>query len=792
MRSGSILGLAAVSVVAAMGIGQMAMGADAYYTGAAGNPGTTTQWSDPLNWLNGIMPGANDVANFVPPFNGTAALGAPREIGSLYYNPGAECGISGSNAQPLTITTGNFFRGSGSMSVQRFDMPIILGTGSNGSWYSSTGIGFAGVTSFYKPITGDASLTMMGPVNFGGEVMSVFELNNSASFTLNSLKITRAASLTVHPSATVDRFANAMPIEIEDGDMVLSSGSSALTEAIGTFTYSGESYLRLQKSSTGSMTVNAAGLNRLNNGVLTIRSGSSADVMGTDLRFIVAGGVPAPTGMVSPSIVRRMTDDMQGADTNFLNYDLTNGFTDAVNTPRTELDLASAQDTDIVVLTKTATDQPTLSAPLTIQALKFTQGNTDINGTGTLTISSGGIIAMQGDNDIRTPLVLGGEGVVYVTNPSYQTLNLNGAVDGTQGLTKHGMGNLGLNSSANTFTGPVTVIEGQLSIGGNSPTGDGNGLNRAGGVLLPLRVGPAGVVQLNARSQRVGGLDGAGRIMGGNNTTTFTINRDNSVVSDFAGTFTATAMNLVKQGNGTQILSGSNLLTGTTTVEDGILLAKHNKAFGNGTLAATGGVARLQAGTGKALLTKGVSVSGTGQIDVTDSGMIVDYTDPNPLTTVTGYLATGYAAGAWNGTGINSSVAAATPGMTLGVADNAVLGLTSFGGETVDATSILVKYVYSGDLNWDGVVDGVDLSLLGANWQSAGTWAQGDMNYDGAIDGIDLSLLGSNWQAGVAAPLNVSFAEAAGAMGMSVPEPASLAVVGLGTLALGLRRRRHA
>ncbi|MEN6534720.1 MAG: hypothetical protein ABFD89_13710, partial [Bryobacteraceae bacterium] len=49
-------------------------------------------------------------------------------------------------------------------------------------------------------------------------------------------------------------------------------------------------------------------------------------------------------------------------------------------------------------------------------------------------------------------LVLGGEGVVYVTNPSHQSLTLAGAVDGTQGLTKHGMGNLSLNSSANTFT----------------------------------------------------------------------------------------------------------------------------------------------------------------------------------------------------------------------------------------------------------------------------------------------------------------------------------------------------
>ena len=109
-----------------------------------------------------------------------------------------------------------------------------------------------------------------------------------------------------------------------------------------------------------------------------------------------------------------------------------------------------------------------------------------------------------------------------------------------------------------------------------------------------------------------------------------------------------------------------------------------------------------------------------------------------------------------------------------------------------DGQDLLANVALNGDLNFDGMVNGVDLSLLGANWQGTGNWGQGDINADGAIDGVDLSLLGANWQAGVAAPLNVSFAEAASAMGMSVPEPASFAVVGLGTLALGLRRRRRA
>lgn len=54
-----------------------------------------------------------------------------------------------------------------------------------------------------------------------------------------------------------------------------------------------------------------------------------------------------------------------------------------------------------------------------------------------------------------------------------------------------------------------------------------------------------------------------------------------------------------------------------------------------------------------------------------------------------------------------------------------------------------------GDLNSDGIVDGLDLSVLGSNWQRHGLRADGDLNNDGTVDGVDLSMLGANWQTGV-------------------------------------------
>src|SRR5262249_11782946 len=104
---------------------------------------------------------------------------------------------------------------------------------------------------------------------------------------------------------------------------------------------------------------------------------------------------------------------------------------------------------------------------------------------------------------------------------------------------------------------------------------------------------------------------------------------------------------------------------------------------------------------------------------------------------------------AWNGAGINSATAAATPGTAVGFAESSVaLGPSggTFKGQNVDGSAVLVRYVYSGDANVDGTVDTIDFNLLAANFSQSGKlWQDGDSDFNGTVDTVDFNLLASNF-----------------------------------------------
>jgi len=212
------------------------------------------------------------------------------------------------------------------------------------------------------------------------------------------------------------------------------------------------------------------------------------------------------------------------------------------------------------------------------------------------------------------------------------------------------------------------------------------------------------------------------------------------------------------------------------------------------TLNVNAGTAKVIAGGGnngtskvQSLNIAGGTGAWTGTLDVTNNGLVIDYTGTSPLATVQDQIKSGYNGGSWTGTGITSSTAAAQAASAHRTAVGYMesTGAGTFMGQAVDPDALLVRYTYAGDGNLDGKVDLTDFTFLAANFNKTGgaTWNQGDYNYDGNVDLTDFTFLASNF--------NQSLAADAGGLGAAVPEPTSMLASMFATASLVMARSRR-
>jgi len=105
--------------------------------------------------------------------------------------------------------------------------------------------------------------------------------------------------------------------------------------------------------------------------------------------------------------------------------------------------------------------------------------------------------------------------------------------------------------------------------------------------------------------------------------------------------------------------------------------------------------------------------------------------------------------------------------------------------EAGDATlrpALLVTYnAIPGDVNDDGVVNGLDISLIAGHWLQTGASVLGDANGDGVVNGLDIGLISSNWLQHAPG--------GGGASAASVPEP-STGVLGTAAMLVLFARTR--
>ncbi|MEX2140422.1 MAG: PHB depolymerase family esterase [Pirellulales bacterium] len=252
------------------------------------------------------------------------------------------------------------------------------------------------------------------------------------------------------------------------------------------------------------------------------------------------------------------------------------------------------------------------------------------------------------------------------------------------------------------------------------------------------------------------------------------------------GPLNSTGVQLTKAGTG--VLTVNNVRAAALALDGGTLAIASN-----GTDAGTSRVSAL-------------SIAGTttpaARLDLNNNALVVDYTGTSPVAAVRQRIVAGRGGAGlgktWNGPGITSSAAAAAEAesRSIGYAENSALPLgpyTTFRGQAVDGTAVMMALTRTGDANLDGVVNDDDVTIVGASYApgvSQPHWAHGDFDYNGFVDDDDVTLLGAFYEpsaAPLAAPAPLSGTSISG-----VPEPATfwLLVVTSAGLACGRRCRR--
>lgn len=464
-----------------------------------------------FNTVNGIAPVISGTGSLTKTGIGNVSLsGANTFTGNVNLNQGA-LWLAASTAVNQDLTLGN-----ASNSIN-FNGGILGVTGQTLTSSRAVNIGAGGGTIrnfstavFNGALTGSGqfmaqsgtSTTLAGDVSgFTGQ----FYADNGAFIFTGNTAMGAGSSLINGNLLTLTNTTNNVTnrlsgrnLESFGGTFVLNGNIAGTTENAGNLTLaSGATTLTVSPAATGTAgtTLGFTGLTRLDRATLYARGTGLGGTLGganiANVTFdnapgtlIGGGGTTATNTSILPFVLGSTTGTVtSGAALSLTTWDPVSKQIIPLNTTTGyAANLATAASDDNV---NVAVSEAVTSGGQTINALRFGAASTLSGGASdVLTINSGAILSTVSTSIIDAPINFGGaEGVVFASG----ALRINGAISGTNGLTKAGVGTLTL-TGANTYTGDTTLSLGNTTVAGGTVTADGSAPSVFGQGTSPIRI----------------------------------------------------------------------------------------------------------------------------------------------------------------------------------------------------------------------------------------------------------------------------------------------------------------
>ncbi|HVK15587.1 MAG TPA: autotransporter-associated beta strand repeat-containing protein [Fimbriiglobus sp.] len=417
-----------------------------------------TKFGDGLVTLNGAVTGTTFDGQPAP-VTAVSVAGGTLRLGAAANFPAATLAVGSGATLDLNGNSKTFAGLSGAGTVQ-------LGAGT--LTLSPTDVTAPGGYVFGGAVTGSGGLTVGVGLNLSAanSYTGPTAVTETGSLTLTGDGRLATSALTVHGLLTLDnlsganrsdRIGAAAPLQLTGGQLTLHGNRSANTsQSVGPLTLGpGGNVIGVEAQGGWTTTLTFASLTREPTATLNL-----------NLNRFDVNSTPRVAVTTAPTLVGGILPYATANGINFVTYDAGTGLL----RPLQFNEYTALAPGTSTAANATVNAAVTMNAATQVNSLSLVVGSggggTSLSGTGTLTVSSGAILAETAAT-LGVPVAFGGaEGIVH----AYSPLIVSGPISGSGGLTITGTSDVTL-SGASTYTGQTTLNGGRVVVNGDIRNG---------------------------------------------------------------------------------------------------------------------------------------------------------------------------------------------------------------------------------------------------------------------------------------------------------------------------------